>query len=785
MGERRRDKLSRTMYRPCHSRETQSRCAGALAQVLYAFRIDGSLTIRSALCVMLALPAVGCSPRAYRLNADREAYCILAEKTADPRWSAPRHNIEPPSNSRFADPFDRDRPPMPPDDPAAHPEMHCPGGIPGYRHWHKDGDAAWIENPAWREMLVLREDGTFLLTRECAIELGLINSREYQTELEDLYLACLALTLQRFEFNLQWFFVNTTDFFHFGSSPRETNSLGNGTLFGFRKAFAGGGQLIADFSNSLVWQFSGTDSLTVRSNIGVDLVQPLLRNAGRNIRLENLTQAERNVLYAARDFARFRKQFYFDVTSGNVGYLALLERLQNIRNFQANVVALEHDLNAHQALNAAGLVSRLQVDQVFQSYQSGRLSLLRAENDFQTALDLYKVRLGLPPSLPVTLDDSMVAPFEFSDAAVEQTLADVTRMLTNYRELDEVPDVPLLEHAYEDIGINQTRIRSLLEQMPLAMERAMKQAAPNALPMEQEWFEYRMATLQEADARLLELGIELQTLGQDAWRSSQQLTMANRAEHWEAVQKFIRQQLSMVAELDVLQTRIRAYHIELAPIQLNSDAAVQIALENRLDLLNRRAEVVDAWRNIQIAANRLKGFLDVSLTGDIATEVDSDNPFDFSSSASGYRTAMRFEAPLNRQAERNAYRAQLIQYQRIRRRYMAVEDQVVREVRRDIRDLETNRINFEITRQSLITAARQVEEASDQLLLPGPASDSSHTQDSLNALNSMLQAKNALISIWVNYETTRVQLLLDLEALQPDPCVEPADFYFNPALESP
>jgi outer membrane protein TolC len=490
-------------------------------------------------------------------------------------------------------------------------------------------------------------------------------------------------------------------------------------------------------------------------------------------------------LYAARDFARFRKQFYFDVTSGNVGYLALLERIQNIRNFQANVVALEQDLNAHQALNAAGLVSRLQVDQVFQSYQSGRLSLLRAQNDFQTALDLYKVRLGLPPGLPVTLDDGMVAPFQFADAAVEQTLAELTRLLANYRELDAVPDVPLLQHAYQDIAIYQARIRSLLEQMPQQMERASKPAITNAAPMEQEWFEYRMATLQEADARLLELSIELQKLGQDASNASQQLAESNRVEHWEAVQKFIRQQVSMVSELDVLQTRVRAYHIEIDPIRLSTDAAVQIALENRLDLLNRRAEVVDAWRNIQISANRLKGFLDVNLSGDIATELNSDNPFDFSSSASGYRTAMRFEAPLNRQAERNAYRAQLIQYQRIRRRYMAVEDQVVREVRRDLRDLENNRINFEITRQSLITAARQVEEAGDQLLLPGPASDSSHTQDSLNALNSMLQTKNALISIWVNYETTRVQLLLDLEALQPDPCVEPADFYFNPALESP
>jgi hypothetical protein len=100
--------------------------------------------------------------------------------------------------------------------------------------------------------------------------------------------------------------------------------------------------------------------------------------------------------------------------------------------------------------------------------------------------------------------------------------------------------------------------------------------------------------------------------------------------------------------------------------------------------------------------------------------------------------------------------------------------------------LSTNRINFEIARQSLISAARQVEQARDQLLLPGPAADSSSTQDTLIALNSLLQAKNSLISIWVDYETTRVQLLLDLEALQPDPSQEPIDIYANePAFNAP
>lgn len=776
------------MYLPSCREKSRRPALRELACVAGArVRISRTNANWGAICLLasflVAMMLAGCSPRSYRLGADREVFCIMADKTADPRWSTPRYDIEPRPISRFGDPFDRDRPPMPPDDPVAHQDMHAPAGIHGYKHWHDDGDAAWIENPAWRQSLPLEPDGTFRLTHERAIELALLNSREYQTELEDLYLACLTLTLQRFEFSMQWFFVNVTDFLHFGSGPTEQNSLGTSSQLGFRKAFAGGGQLIADFSNSLVWQFNGTDSMSARSNIGIDLVQPLLRNAGRNVRLELLTQAERNVLYAARDFARFRKQFYFDVTSGNVGYLGLLQRVQNIRNFEANVNALEQDLHAHQALNAAGLVSRLQVDQVFQSYQNGRLALVRAQNDLQTTLDLFKVRLGLPPDLPVSLDDSLLAPFQYAGQDVEQTEAELSQLLASYRELEALPDVATLRLGFDALAFYQSRIETLLQQLPQELARARKPLAANATEQQREWHIYRLATLEEAEARLVEMGVELRTIAQEAWKGGADVTEVKRAENLEVLQKLITRQLAVVSELYVLQTRVRAYHMELEPVELTADAAIQIALANRLDLLNQRARVVDAWRNIQISANRLKGFLDLTVNGDIATELNSDNPFDFSSSASGYRTGVRFDAPLNRQAERNAYRAQLIQYQRVRRQYMAVEDQVVREVRREIRDLATNRINFEIARQSLITAARQVEEARDQLLLPGPASDSSHTQDSLNALNSMLQTKNSIISIWVAYETSRVQLLLDLEALQPDPSLEPADFFFNPALE--
>ena len=43
--------------------------------------------------------------------------------------------IEPPPESRLFDPYNPDRPPLPPDDPAAHTYMHRANGMKGYRKW--------------------------------------------------------------------------------------------------------------------------------------------------------------------------------------------------------------------------------------------------------------------------------------------------------------------------------------------------------------------------------------------------------------------------------------------------------------------------------------------------------------------------------------------------------------------------------------------------------------------------------------------------------------------------
>ena len=88
-------------------------------------------------------------------------------------------------------------------------------------------------------------------------------------------------------------------------------------------------------------------------------------------------------------------------------------------------------------------------------------------------------------------------------------------------------------------------------------------------------------------------------------------------------------------------------------------SAVRIALEYRMDLMNDRAQLYDAWRQIRVTANALKGVLNVALTNNVYTPVASTNPFAFLSQAKQFGLTLNAELPLVRVNERNNFRTAL------------------------------------------------------------------------------------------------------------------------------
>jgi outer membrane protein TolC len=679
------------------------------------------------------------------------------------------------------DPYNPDRPPLPPDDPAAARFMAYPNGIRGSRHFHDNGDAPLIESPSWQSFLNLNPDGKLGLTPDGSVELGVLNSRDYAFALDQLYLTALGLTLNRFEFDCHWFLTNNTLFTQFGSSDTEVNTLNTNSTFGFTRNLYAGGQFMAEFVNNVLITFSGVDQTIAVSNLIATFSQPLLRGAGRWVRLEGLTEAERSVLYAARDFARFRKGFYVNLTTvQRGGYLGLLLQLQTVRNRESDLKAQEQNYFMHEALYRAESASVVQVDQTYTSYLQSRSNLIQAQTSLESSLDSYKLNLGLPPDLPVALDDSLLKPFQLASPELESLQGEVDRFFAGFRERDLPPTPKELRDGFDTLAKLLPRAEKITENVVKELAGWKQQLGQGIEEPAQAQRERE--TYESLEKQMPEMRTGFQGLVKNLKNDAAKVETAPAKASWDALQARSRQLIAYLGQVYVLQTQVRVYLIRLKPVPYELNEAETYARDNRLDLMNVRGRVVDAWRQVGVTANALKSDLNVTASANVATLPLGSHPFDFRASASQYTVGVQFSGPLNRVAERNAYRASQLFYQQSRRDFMALEDQIAASIRQDIRNLAQERVNFNIARLALISAARQLDATRERLLLVERASDTTSTLDILNALTSLLNAKIGLITSWVNYESDLIQLLFDMDALQLSPRGVPVN---EPDNESP
>jgi len=139
---------------------------------------------------------------------------------------------------------------------------------------------------------------------------------------------------------------------------------------------------------------------------------------------------------------------------------------------------------------------------------------------------------------------------------------------------------------------------------------------------------------------------------------------------------------------------------------------------------------------------------------------DNSNPMDFRARESEYRVGLGFTTPLDRRAERNNYRAAQIAYQQARRAYMSVEDRIKLEVRQAVRTLE------ELS-QNIVHRRRRVQFSTRELGLAQTQEETAQRGLSLTfTLWDLRRAQDELIEVWLDYETTRLNLYRDMGTMQ-------------------
>lgn len=816
------------------------------------------------MAAFLLLLNCGCSRAFYRSQADRDAYRLIAEKRNPAEWPLENFSIAADPRSRMYDPFSADRPPMPPDDPSSHQFMHRVDGKKGYPGWHAHGDTAEVENPNWQSYLPTNEQNKVVLNADRAVSLALLHSPAFQRELEELYLSALDVSFERFRFDHQFFAGYSAMYTADGrlrNGNGESSSLLNLSTFPgsrgvrMRKFSTTGAELLVGFANSLVWQFAGPNDYDPHTLLDFSLIQPLLRNAGRDRILEGLTFSERALLANVRQMERFRSGFYLQVFAGMnpgigpsrggislgslngfsgvgdaSGFLGLLQDRLNIRNQEANIASLRSSLAQLQAFFEAGRIDYLQMEQARQALFNAESRLLSLRAAYFTRLDTFKLNLGLPPQVPVEVSDPLLDGFDLIDPATvplqneltqiqeqvgrilaqlapselgkpdnanpanvaterprEELLEELRQWLKKAESLRDQLETTLAVRAANDIERLRNSIpdrrdqwQALRRQLTSDDELGNTEMSSTQLVAEdqlRQMPEELSQSLQATLARLRDEKISLANIDQhlaelhDGWSAGNAPSQAAS----QAVLRELPNELTILTsnslDLALTQARARTESLTLVPIQLDWKEALETARRFRLDWMNARAALVDAWRLIEFHADDLESDLDLVFSGDISNV--GNNPFRFRDTTGRLRVGVQFDAPITRLSERNTYRQALIEYQRARRRYYRYQDEVAAGLRSSLRTIRVNQMNFELRRAAVQVAITQVELTRLRLQEPPRPNQefsfgATTARDLVSALTDLLSVQNDFLTVWVSHEVLRRSLDFHLGTMQLD-----------------
>jgi hypothetical protein len=210
----------------------------------------------------------------------------------------------------------------------------------------------------------------------------------------------------------------------------------------------------------------------------------------------------------------------------------------------------------------------------------------------------------------------------------------------------------------------------------------------------------------------------------------------------------------------------------LVDLEINVDRAMMTALNQRLDLKNRRGELADAWREIKYAGDDLRSILNVNASQSIRTRSGSNNPVDFTFDDSTTRVGLSFDSPLNRRLERNVFRNSLINYNAALRRVIASEDTIKLAIRQGLRQLQLDQEQYRIAVASSALAFERVVSTRLQLQV---GTQNVTARDFLEAQQAYTESLSSLARQHIAYIVDRIDLFVDLEQLQVDPLLQWAD----------
>ncbi len=341
--------------------------------------------------LLLAVAVAGCTSAHYRTAADRAAYGAIRQKAPAVKNMDPAFTIEQTNAVELA---------------------NLPVVTNAVDYLGPHGEA---------------ERGASRVRLEDALRIAIHHSRSYQSRKEQLYLSALSLTLARHQF--------TPIFSAGGSAAYNVTATESPALSDHfvedrsvsASGDAGGSWLIRDvgrlttaFTADFLRFVSGDPRLATSSKLSATFVRPLWRDAGFKQQMESLTQAERDLLYALRDFTQYRKDFSVGIASA---YYNVLGNRDAVRNSFLNLQSSRRNADRTRALAQEGRVAGTDLGRQEQQELTAESTWINAVRSYKQALDNFKIQLGLQVDANLVLDDGELAALQIQhpDISVEDS----------------------------------------------------------------------------------------------------------------------------------------------------------------------------------------------------------------------------------------------------------------------------------------------------------------------------------------------------------------------------
>ena len=199
----------------------------------------------------------------------------------------------------------------------------------------------------------------------------------------------------------------------------STNTFTRGQSIGFTMLQRTGARLAVDFTSDFL-RFVGGERSINESRLAVTLAQPLLKGGGFKVTLENLTQAERDLLYSLRDFSNFRREFIVEIVSR---YYGVLQARDTVRNNWVAYEGFRKSVEQETALAEEGRRTPTELGLLRQNMLQAEGRWVDAIRDYRQQLDELKIELGLPVEENVILDEAELGQLAIEDPGIRRDQA--------------------------------------------------------------------------------------------------------------------------------------------------------------------------------------------------------------------------------------------------------------------------------------------------------------------------------------------------------------------------